>query len=130
LSSHVTERATPPSRTAINGNNVNVSPNDSAVPATTSIHYPDPDPSRNACSEPNLSSSIYLRPEFLLFFPKAAGRKRKTRSRKRTTAILRNMPVKAALRNIQNSKEGIKLKGNRKGNKGRLFNKSAKYSNN
>ena len=123
LPSHVTQTATSPTSKAINEKNVYVSPVDPAVPGTSSFHYPDPYLSKNACAEPKPPSSISLRLELLQPFPKAVRRKKTAYSKNRKTAtILRCMPVKAVLLNVQKSKEGIKRKGNQEGIKRRLFN--------
>jgi hypothetical protein len=56
--------------------------------------------------------------ELVRRFPKAA-RRRTAHSCMRSTAFLIDKPLKAALRNIQNSKQKIKQKVNQKGGGGR-----------
>jgi hypothetical protein len=64
-----------------------------------------------------------LTPELVLSLPKPTGRKGRGNTRKkRTAAVLTDTPVKAALRDKQNSlKLATKRKAHQKGNKRRLI---------
>ena len=98
--SYVTDNRPAPARgtAAANYSNGNVKHDESAGPDPPRIDSPKPAPSRIRPAEANSSSSTSLTLELVRPFPKAADRKGTANAtRKKSTAILTDTPVKAAL---------------------------------
>jgi hypothetical protein len=100
LSSCVTDRpatATDPAES--NESNAKNNHDESAEPGPSSTNSPESGPSKRTRVEPNPSPSTSLIPEVVRPIPKAAGRKVSANitRKKKTTAILTDTPVKAAL---------------------------------
>ena len=130
LSSYVTDRPAPATGTAAsNYSNGNVKHDESAGPDPPRIDSPEPAPSRIRPAEADSSSSTSLTPELVRPFPKAADRKGTANAtRKKSTAILTDTPVKAALQDKLKLRQVTKGKTHQKGCKRRLLNKAARDS--
>jgi hypothetical protein len=110
LSFYVTDRSAPATDPAAsNENNTKTNHDESAEPGPSRINSPESGSSKRTCAEPNPSPSTSLTPEVVRPFPKAACRKGPANNtrKNRTTAILTDTPVKAALREKQNLKQVI-----------------------
>jgi hypothetical protein len=131
LSSYVTDGPAPATGTAAsNYSNGNIKHHESAGPDPSRIRSPEPCSSRRRPAEADSSSSTTLSPELVRPFPKAADRKATANAtrRKRSTAILIDTPVKAALQDKQILTQVTKGKTHQRGSKRCLFNKNARDS--
>jgi hypothetical protein len=131
LSSYVTDGPAPATDTASsNYSNGNIKYEEFAGPDPSRIRSPEPGPSRRRPAEADSSSRTSLSAELVRPFPKAADRKGTANAarRKRSTAILTDTPVKAALQDKQKLTQVTKGKTHQKGNKRCLFNKAARDS--
>ena len=131
LSSYVTDRpAAVTDRAASNESNAKNNHDESAEPGPSSTNSPESGPSKRTRVEPDPSPSTSFIPEVARPFPKAAGRKVSANNtrRKRTTAILTDTPVKAALREKQNSKHVTKRRTHQNESKRCRFNNPARES--
>jgi hypothetical protein len=131
LSSYVTDGPAPATDTAASNNsNGNIKHDESAGPDPSRIRSPEPGPSRRRPAEADFSSSTPLSPELVRPFPKAADRKGKANAtrKKRSTAILTDRPVKAALQDKQKLTQVTKGKTHQKGRTRCLFNKVTRDS--
>jgi hypothetical protein len=131
LSSYVTDGPAPATDTAAsNYSNGNIKHDESAGLDPSRIRFPEPGPSRRRPAEIYSSSSTSLSAELVSPFPKAADRKGKANAtrKERSTTILTDTPVKAALQDKEKLTQVTKGKTHQKGSKRCLFNKAARDS--
>jgi hypothetical protein len=131
LSSYVTDGPAPATDTAAsNYSNGNIKHDESAGPDPSRIRSPESGPSRRRPAEADSSSSMFLSPELVRPFPKAADRKGTANAtrKERSTAILTDTLVKSTLQDKQKLTQATKGKTHQKGTKRCLFNKAVRDS--